>query len=332
MNDIIMTLLKASEVGAITAFKNIGNNDKNKVDDDTVKAINYIFNKNSLPGEIIIGEGELDNAPLLYPGQTFADKILYDIAIDPVEGTIPVAYNNPGAITSIAIAKKGFIAKIPEMYMEKLFVSQELKKHIDLKKGIEWNLDNLKKEINYKELKAIVLNKERHIKIINKMKKMGIHVSLINDGDVMGAIDVVNGDADFVYGIGGSPEGALMASLAIASNCKMEWRLMRINKIITSKTNDKNRYKKELKEITKSCFDFDKVYSCYDLVGDKKTTFVSSAITSGNTLKGVKYINNTYEVSSIVAEKGIVRNIIGTYNLEKLLKYEKDLSFLKWNE
>ncbi|KMQ95486.1 fructose -bisphosphatase ii [Lasius niger] len=192
-------------MAAIAAYKYIGSKDKNAVDKAAVQALETILRFAPIKTKIVIGEGELDQAPMLYVGQELGQgqDFTFELAVDPIEGTYPAAYNIAGSIAVLAAAKPKTMIYLPEMYMEKLFVSQELANVIDLKK-----------------------DKPRNQAAINILRQYGIIVRLIGDGDVLAAIDVVNQEADFVYGIGGAPEGVLMAALAISSCANMQARLI----------------------------------------------------------------------------------------------------------
>lgn len=227
-----MVLLRAVEMAAIASYKYIGKKDKNALDGAAVEAMEVMLNKN--PGiklRVVNGEGELDQAPMLFHGQILGDvhnpkAEILDMSVDPVEGTNPAAYNFAGSIATIAVSREGSMKEFPEMYMEKLFIAPALKGMVDFNQPLTTIVKKLQKILCKKTLKAIILDKPRHEKIIKELDDLGVIVRLIKDGDVLGAIDVINGEADFVYGIGGAPEAVLMASLAIASNAEMSARLI----------------------------------------------------------------------------------------------------------
>ncbi|MCP4337278.1 MAG: fructose-bisphosphatase class II family protein [Mycoplasma sp.] len=322
MTDNLMNLLRSSEIGAICASKKVGTHDKEGIDKNAVDAIQLILTSCKYPGEVVMGEGELDNAPMLYVGQKFNDKVIYDIAVDPVEGTNPAANNKPGAISTLASSKKGTMIKVPEMYMEKLFVSSKLKNVIDINKNLKQHVEEFKKINN--NLKAIVLNKPRHKETIEWLIKNGVQVKLINDGDVMGAIEVVDGDADFLWGIGGSPEGSLMASLAIASNSEMIWQLVKFDDVKGGKLQSETRGQEEIKILKESGLEYNKPELSLGLVKDKEVAFVATAITHSKTLNEVKENEFEFKVSSLYAHKGSVRFIKSRHNKNSLFeKYPK---------
>ncbi len=323
MLDNLMNLIRATEIGAICASQKVGSKDKNLVDQYAVDAINSILSSKKFSGEIVLGEGELDEAPMLYVGQKFNDVIEYDIAIDPVEGTTPAAMNLPGAISTIATSKKGTMAKVPEMYMEKLFVSPQLVKAIDVSKNIKEHVVEFQKISS--DLTVVVLDKPRHNKMIEWFKSKGIKVILITDGDVMGAIQVVHRDADFLWGIGGSPEGGLMASLAIASRCEMAWSLVEFDSIQTSKTDSKTRGEIEKKQVNQSGQKYNTTKLSRDLVNDDKAAFVATAITDSGPLSRVRDDQYEYFVTTIYARAGSVRIIESSHNKKELRRKYKEL-------
>lgn len=175
-----LLFLRAVQLAVIASYELVGKNDKNMLDQKAVDIINKILTSNDVKAKIAIGEGELDAAPMLYQGQTFSHQqaITIDIAVDSIEGTIPASKNEPGSISCIAIAKNNTMLQIPEMYMEKLFLSQNLAVTVDFNQPIEAILLALLKI--KQNLSCIILNKPRHQKIIKTMRQLGIKVELIN--------------------------------------------------------------------------------------------------------------------------------------------------------
>lgn len=175
-----LLFLRAVQLAVIAAYELVGKNDKNMLDQKAVDIINTLLTNNDVKAKIAIGEGELYAAPMLYQGQTFShhQAISIDVAVDPIEGTAPASKNEPGSISCIAIAKIDAMLQIPEMYIEKLFLSEDLGATIDFSKPIEKILLTL---LSIKQnLSCIILNKPRHQEIIKTMRKLGIHVELIN--------------------------------------------------------------------------------------------------------------------------------------------------------
>ncbi|AUB31369.1 fructose-bisphosphatase class II family protein [Spiroplasma floricola] len=329
-----IVLLRTVEVVAIASYKYIGKKDKNLVDKAAVEAFEVMLkNEKGFRLKVVNGEGELDQAPMLFVGQLLGDLedpsvMTYDVSVDPVEGTHPAAYNFAGSIATIAFSRENTMLQLPEMYMEKLFVSTEFINEIDLKKGIVESIKNMQKKVNRKDLKCIILDKPRHKEIIKKMNDLGIIIRLIQDGDVLAAIDVVNGDADFVYGIGGAPEGSLMAALAISAGCKMQSKLVKYKDIWPNEKESEARMKKETAWLEKHNLDFDSILEDLDLVADHRTRFFAAGLTAGGSLKPVDYKNGKFYVNAFMSSHGIVRNFNSVYDVKKVNDLKPEIKFL----
>lgn len=322
-----MHLIRAVEMAAIAAYKYIGSKDKNAVDQAAVQALEMMLENAPISTKVIIGEGELDNAPMLYVGQELGKNqaIKFDIAVDPVEGTYPAAYNIAGSIACLAAAKPNKITALPEMYMQKLFVNQELAAVIDLKKGLEWNIIEMQKAKNYQDLIAIVLDKERNQKDINILRENGVIVRLIADGDVLAAIDVVNGEADFVYGIGGAPEGALMAALAISASGNMHSQILPYKEIWPNEPETPARMIKEQEQLKKLDLKYYQYFTSDQLVNDQEARFVATGLTAGGSLRPLKYHHGIYYVNTFFASHGILRNMKVRYTIEQIKKLRPEI-------
>lgn len=319
-----LLFLRAVQLAVIASYELVGKNDKNMLDQKAVDIINKILTSNDVKAKIAIGEGELYAAPMLYQGQTFSHQqaITIDIAVDSIEGTIPASKNEPGSISCIAIAKNNTMLQIPEMYMEKLFLSQNLAVTVDFNQPIEAILLALLKI--KQNLSCIILNKPRHQKIIKTMRQLGIKVELINEGDVLGAIDVVLKKADFLYGIGGAPEGVLMSALAIATNYKMFARLIRYEQIWPNEKETALRMKIEQQGLEQKKISYNTIFSEQDLVADKQAMFFAASLTGGTVLKPLQIVDKEYVVHSFIGYNNIYHQIISKYpiidNVEELLK------------
>ncbi|WP_339021442.1 fructose-bisphosphatase class II family protein [Spiroplasma endosymbiont of Atherix ibis] len=329
-----IVLLRTVEVAAIASYKYIGKKDKNLVDKAAVEAFEVMLkNEKGFRLKVVNGEGELDQAPMLFVGQLLGDfddpsVMTYDVSVDPVEGTHPAAYNFAGSIATIAFSRENTMLQLPEMYMEKLFVSTEFINEIDLNKGLVQSIQNMQKKADRKDLKCIILDKPRHKKIIKKMNDLGIIIRLIQDGDVLAAIDVVNGDADFVYGIGGAPEGSLMAALAISAGCKMQSKLVKYEEIWPNENESKARMEKEKAWLEKHNLDFESILDDLDLVADHRTRFFAAGLTAGGSLKPVDYKNGKFYVNAFMSSHGIVRNFNSVYDVKKVNDLKPEIKFL----
>lgn len=319
-----LLFLRAVQLAVIASYELVGKNDKNILDQKAVDIINKLLTSNDVKAKIAIGEGELDAAPMLYQGQTFSHQqaITIDIAVDPIEGTIPASKNEPGSISCIAVAKNNTMLQIPEMYMEKLFLSQDLAVIVDFNQPIEAILLTLLKI--KQNLSCIILNKPRHQKIIKTMCQLGIKVELINEGDVLGVINVVLKKADFLYGIGGAPEGVLMSALAIATNYKMFARLIRYEQIWPNEKETALRMKIEQQGLEQKKISYNTIFSEQDLVADKQAMFFAASLTGGTVLKPLQIIEKEYVVHSFIGYNNIYHQIVSKYpitdNIEELLK------------
>ena len=293
----IYRLIDVTTKSAIATYLFIGKKDKIAADKAAVDSMRKELNKIDMNGEIVIGEGKLDEAPMLYTGERLGNKKgpEFDIAVDPVEGTNFVANNLPGALSVIAIAEKGNLFKAPETYMEKIATTKVEKGVIDLDYSVKKNIQNLAdfKNTIPSSLKACILNRPRHKKIIEELKELNVQISLISDGDVAGALLVTEPSykIDLYLGIGGGPEGVLAAAALDAHNCHFQGRFLfnEEKDIIDAKTmgiNDLNK-KYELNEIVK---------------GD--SIFCATAITDTMSLKGIIMENeHSYKTETLVTHK-----------------------------
>ena len=285
----------------------VGKKDKIAADKAAVDSMRSELNKINMTGEVVIGEGTLDEAPMLYTGEVLGNKNgpIFDIAVDPVEGTNFVANNLPGGITVLAVGEKGNLFNAPETYMNKIATGQIDKDLIDIDYPLEKNIKNLS-EFKNKDISSItvcVLDRPRHKKIIDKLKDLEVNIKLITDGDVLGALYVTDPkyNVDMFLGIGGGPEGVLAACALDTYGCHFQGRFIFDNKNVILEANsmgikDLNR-KYELNEIVK---------------GD--SLFCASGITSSEVLNGViidgdKFISETLVTHKNTNFKKIVKSI-----------------------
>ena len=254
------------------------------------------LNKIDMSGTIVIGEGALDEAPLLYTGEKLGNKKgpELDIAVDPLEGTNFAANNLPGAISVIAVSEKGNLFNAPETYMDKIATGKIEKGLVDLDFSIKKNISNLAEFLN-KEISSItacVLDRPRHKKIIEELKQLNVKIKLITDGDVLGALYVSNPkyNVDIFLGIGGGPEGVLAASALDAFNCHFQGRFIF--------DNDKDINEAKIMGIK----DLDKKYELKEIVkGD--SIFCATGITSSEVLTGIHIQGNRYNSETLVTHK-----------------------------
>ena len=281
---------------ALAASQLIGKKNKIAADQAAVDSMRSELNKINMNGQVVIGEGTLDDAPLLYTGEFLGTKNGpdFDIAVDPVEGTNFVANNLPGGITVLAIGEKGNLFNAPETYMNKIATGKITKGLIDLDYPLEKNIRNLS-EFKSKDISSItvcVLDRPRHKAVIDKLKNLKVNIKLITDGDVLGALYVSDPkyNVDMFLGIGGGPEGVLTACALDAFDCHFQGRFIFDNEkdIIEAKSmgiTDLNK-KYELKEIIK---------------GD--SLFCASGITGSDVLKGIKFEKDKFISETLVTHK-----------------------------
>ena len=295
--ELIDDIIKVTSKAAISCYDFIGKNQKKNADKAATDSMRSEINKLSINGEVVIGEGELDKAPMLYIGEKLGSggNLNLDIAVDPVEGTNFVAKNLPGALSVISIAEKGNLFNAPETYMDKIAVSNKVPfEATDLDFSVEKNIKNIADSLNkdLTDITACLLDRPRHKKIIDELKRMNVKMKLISDGDVSGALMVTDGkyDVDFFLGIGGGPEGVLAASAIDAYNCKFQGRF------IFDNDKDMERAKKM------GIKDLNKKYDLSEIIkGD--SIFCATGITSGDLVKGIYLQDNKYITQTLVTHK-----------------------------
>jgi fructose-1,6-bisphosphatase II / sedoheptulose-1,7-bisphosphatase len=283
----------------------VGKKDKNAADQAAVDSMRDELNKIDMVGEVVIGEGSLDDAPMLYTGEILGNKKgpTLDIAVDPVEGTNFVANNLPGGITVLAIAEKNNLFNAPETYMNKIATGKIDKGLIDLDFTIEKNIKNLSdfKNKDMSSITACILDRPRHKKIIDQLKDLNVKIKLITDGDVLGALFVSDPkyDVDIFLGIGGGPEGVLAASALDVYNCHFQGRFIF--------DNDQDIQEAKKMGIT----DLNKKYELNEIIrGD--SIFCATGITDSKILKGIKFDNNKITSETLVTHKSL--------NFKKIIK------------
>ena len=282
---------------AISASSFIGKKDKNSADLAAVNSMREELNKLNINGKVVIGEGELDKAPMLYIGEKVGrgKGLSIDIAVDPLEGTNFVANNKPGGLSVISIAETGNLFQAPETYMDKIAYGRNIPSNtIDLDFSIEKNIKNLSDATNksISELRVCILDRPRHKDIIRRLKELNVKLKLISDGDVSGALLVTNEkhNVDLFLGIGGGPEGVLAASALDAFGCKFQGRF-----IFKSEEDIKRAKEMGIKDLKRK-------YNLGEIVkGD--SIFCATGITSGDLVKGVILKDNKYTTETLVTHK-----------------------------
>ena len=287
---------KVSVRAAYASFHMVGKKDKIAADKAAVDAMRNELNKINMNGQIVIGEGELDEAPMLYIGEKLGtgNGPNLDIAVDPLEGTNFAANNLPGALSVIAVAEKSNLFNAPETYMNKIAIATGEKGIVDLDNSTLKNIKNLAEHKNTtpENLTACILDRPRHKQIIEELISLNVKIKLISDGDVSGALLVTNDKygVDIFLGIGGGPEGVLAASALDTYNCFFQ------GKFIFDNEDDKTRAKEM------GINDFEKKYELNEIVsGD--SIFCATGITSGDLVKGIILNNNSFMSETLVTHK-----------------------------
>ncbi|MDD5038960.1 MAG: class II fructose-bisphosphatase [Dehalococcoidales bacterium] len=319
--NIAMELVRVTEAAAMAASRYLGRGDKILVDEAAVAAMRYTLGFIRMDGTVVIGEGEKDEAPMLYIGERIGagSDLQVDIAVDPIDGTTSVARGLPGAISVVALSAKGTI-NCPRqfVYMNKIVTGPEAKDYIDINAPVAENLKNIAgaKKRKISDLTVVVLDRPRHEQLLSDIRSAGARVKLISDGDVSASIEAVLPErgTDVLMGIGGTPEGVLSAA---AIHC--------IGGGIQCKAWPRNDG--EMKAAVAAGIDVNKVYNTRDLIDSDDVFFAATGVSSGELLKGVRYFSSGAQTQSIAmrCRSGTVRWIDAWHNFERLDK----LSFFK---
>ena len=302
--------IKVTSKAALSSSYLVGKKDKIAADKAAVDSMRSELNKMNIQGNIVIGEGELDEAPMLFIGEKVGNKNgpELDIAVDPLEGTNFAAYNLPGALSVIAVSEKNNLLNAPETYMEKISTRVTEKNVIDLDYSVKKNISNLSDYLNKnpENITACILDRPRHAKIIDELKRMKVKLKFISDGDVSGALLVTENkhNVDIFLGIGGGPEGVLAASALDTFGCSFQGRFL------FKTDDDKSRAKKM------GINDLSKKYELNEIVcGD--SIFCATGITSGDLVSGVEIQGNEFISETLVTHK--------SSGLKKVIKLKQNI-------
>ncbi len=302
--------IEVTSKAALASSYLVGKKDKIAADKAAVDSMRFNLNKIDINGHIVIGEGELDEAPMLYIGEKLGTRNgpEFDIAVDPLEGTNFAANNLPGALSVIAVSEKNNLLKAPETYMEKISTRVNEKNVVDLDYTVKQNISNLSDYLNKnpEDLTACILDRARHKEIIEELKKLKVNLKLITDGDVSGALLVTQKkyNVDIFLGIGGGPEGVITAAALDAFNCNFQGRFL-------FKTDeDKLRARKM------GIIDLTKKYELNEIVcGD--SIFCATGITSGDLVSGIDIQGDEYFSETLVTHK--------SSGLKKVVKIKQNI-------
>ncbi len=332
MRSIVFEFSRITEQGALAAYKYIGRHDKNKADDAAVKAMRYMMNILEIDGEIVIGEGEMDEAPMLYIGEKVGrGGMQLDIACDPIDGTNLVAEGKNNGVCVLAAAEKGLMLKAPDMYMEKLAVSESAKDVIDLDRPLKDNLIDIAKALgkDISELTVAILDRKRHEKAIEMMKSMNIKVYTSGEGDIlMGLLSCMPySDVDVLYGVGGAPEGVLLATAIRALGGNMQGRLVPYTQVYPEDANCGALAEEEARRCAEIGVEIGKKLVLDDLIRGDDFIFSLTGVTNGELLQGVRR-NGTMATTETLLMRGksqTIRIIKSTHLLNKKDEYLLDL-------
>ena len=302
--------IEVTSKAALASSYLVGKKDKIAADKAAVDSMRFNLNNLDINGHIVIGEGELDEAPMLYIGEKLGTRNgpEFDIAVDPLEGTNFAANNLPGALSVIAVSEKNNLLKAPETYMEKISTCAIEKDVVDLDYTVKQNISNLSDYLNKnpEDLTACILDRPRHKKIIEELKKLKVNIKLITDGDVSGALLVTQKkyNVDIFLGIGGGPEGVITAAALDAFNCNFQGRFL-------FETDEEKLRAKKM-----GIIDLTKKYELNEIVsGD--SIFCATGITSGDLVSGIDIQGNKYYSETLVTHK--------SSGLKKVVKIKQNI-------
>jgi len=315
--NLAMDLARVTEAAALAAGRWVGRGDKESADQAAVDAMRLVLNTVPMDGVVVIGEGEKDEAPMLFNGEAIGagNGPTTDIAVDPIDGTTLTSLGRNHAVSVIALAQRGeMFDPGPCFYMEKIAVGAEAVDLIDLDAPVKTNLEAVAKARGeqVKDVTAVILDRDRHADLIRQCREAGARIRLIPDGDVMGALATGWPDTgyDILFGIGGTPEGVIAACALKALGGEIQGRLY--------PRNDDER-----RTALDRGYDLEKILHTDDLVGGEDVFFAATGVTDGDLLKGVRYRGDGATTESLVmrAKSGTIRRIQANHMWHKLMRY-----------
>ncbi|ADU50585.1 fructose-1,6-bisphosphatase, class II [Thermaerobacter marianensis DSM 12885] len=310
--ELTLELVRVTEAAALAAARWMGRGDKNAADGAAVDAMRAVFDTVDIRGTVVIGEGEMDEAPMLYIGEQVGSGQgpEVDVAVDPLEGTNLVAKGLPGAIAVLAVAPRGCLLHAPDMYMEKIAVGPAAAGTIDIERPIEENLQAVARALNKRvqDVTVILLDRPRHADLVARIRRAGARIRMISDGDVSAAIaTALEGTGiDLMVGIGGAPEGVLAAAALYCLGGELQGRLW--------PEDDEDRERMRAMGIDEA-----RVLRIEDLVRGEDVIFAATGITSGEMLKGVQFTSRGAFTHSVAMRyrTGTVRFVEAWHRLER---------------
>ncbi|WAH35898.1 class II fructose-bisphosphatase [Alicyclobacillus dauci] len=312
--ELAMEIVRVTEFAALKSARWMGRGQKNEADGAATEAMRRMFDTVSMDGTVVIGEGEMDEAPMLYIGERLGLGVApeVDVAVDPLEGTDIVATGQPNAITVVAVAPKGCLLHAPDMYMEKIAVGPKAKGKVSLGKSVRENLEAVA-EANHKDISdvvAVILDRPRHEKLIAEVRDAGARIKLIPAGDVAAAIHTAFPDrgVDILFGSGGAPEGVLAACALKCLGGDIQGRLLPEDEAQRQRC------------IEMGITDLNHILTLDDMVRGDDAIFSATGVTDGDILDGVRMLSKTRaRTQSIVmrAKTGTVRFVEAYHNLQR---------------
>ena len=315
--NLALELVRVTEAAALAGSRWMGRGDKEGADGAAVDAMRHVLNSVPMDGVVVIGEGEKDEAPMLFNGEAIGDGSppQTDIAVDPIDGTTLTALGRGNALAVIAVSERGTMFDPgPCVYMEKIAVGPEAKGRVSLELSVTENLQAVAKAKgeSVREVTAVVLDRPRHDELVAEIRGAGARIRLIPDGDVAGAISTAWPDsgADILFGIGGTPEGVITAAALKCMGGEQQGRLW--------PRNDDER-----QAAIDAGYDLDRVLSIDDMVAGDNCFFAATGITDGELLKGVHFAGDSVFTESLVmrSKSGTVRVVSGRHKAAKLKEY-----------
>jgi fructose-1,6-bisphosphatase II len=315
--NLALELVRVTEAAAMGAGRWIGRGDKNAADQGAVDAMRAMLDTVVMDGIVVIGEGEKDEAPMLYNGEPVGEGRgpEVDVAVDPLEGTRLAAYGQPGAIAVIAVAERGsMFFPGAAVYMEKIAAGADSVHAIDINATPTENVNAVAKAKNRRatDIRVVVLERDRHAELIGELRQAGARVNLIRDGDVAPAIAAARPETgiDLLYGVGGTPEGVISAAALKSVGGGIQGKLW--------PRNDEER-----QALVDAGYDIDRVLLTDDLVASDDVFVAATGVTTGALLRGVRYVNDGAITDSIVmrSRSGTVRRIEARHQLSKLTHF-----------
>ncbi len=312
--NLALELVRVTEAAALAAGRYMGRGDKEAADRAAVEAMRLVLQAINMDGVIVIGEGEKDQAPMLYNGERVGNGMPpeVDVAVDPIDGTRPLANGSLNSISTVAVAPRGTMFNPgPFVYMNKIAVGSEAKGVINIEASITENLKAIARAKNksVEDLTCVILDRPRHAEMIAEMRRAGARIRLIPDGDVAAAIMTAwpESGVDVLFGIGGTPEGVLAACALRAMGGEIQGKLYARNE-------------EELRRGREMGYDFEKVLTMDDLVASDDVFFAATGITDGELLRGVRYTGQGAITESLVVRgrTGTIRRITAIHRMDKL--------------